>query len=112
MVGLARGDYSTTGEIEPISNHIIVHNIESTDERVQRGIILLDEDSNNRGIRPRWAQVYKVGPDQYDVAPGSWILIEHGRWTRGVKLDDGNVYRKVEPESILIVSDEKPNLDR
>lgn len=112
MVGLARSDYHTTGTIEPISNHVIVHNMESTAERVQRGIILLDEDSNQRGIRSRWAQVYKVGPDQYDIAPGEWVLIEHGRWTRGVKLNDNELYRKVEPEAIMGVSDTKPNFDR
>lgn len=103
-------DHETTGEIEPIDNHIIVYNIETIGERIQRGIILLNEDTTDRGIRPRWAQVYKVGPNQSDVLPGEWILIEHGKWTRGIRLNDGNTYRKVDPDAILVVTEEEPVL--
>lgn len=98
--------HQTTGEIEPIDDHIIVCNIDTVSERVQRGIILLNEDTTDRGIRPRWAEVYKVGPNQNDVEPGEWVLIEHGRWTRGVCLSDGNTYRKIDPSAILAVSKE------
>lgn len=105
MVNEVNYDHYSIGDIDPISDHIIVHNIESTNQRVQRGIIILDENSNERGVRPRWAQVYKVGPEQEDVVPGEWVLVEHGRWTRGIKLDNDDVYRKIDPKAILLVSD-------
>ena len=67
-----------------------------------------------RGIYPRWGKVYAKGPenkDDYNV--GDWILIEHGRWTRSIALedDDGEEYevRKVELESILAFSHDKPD---
>jgi hypothetical protein len=40
------------------------------------------------------------------------VLIEHGRWTRGLKMDDGDSereLRRVEPDSILAFSNEKPS---
>ena len=101
-------DHYTSGELEPIADHILVEDIESEEEKIQNGIIILSDSEVDRGIRPRWAKVYRVGPDQTDVVPGQWILIEHGRWTRGVRLSDGNVYRKVDPEGLMMVSDEKP----
>lgn len=102
-------DHSTTGILEPIADHIIVEDIESESEKVVNGIILPSELGANRGIRPRWAHICAVGPDQEDVSVGQWVLIEHGRWTRGVKLDDGIVYRKADPDGLLLVSDEKPD---
>jgi hypothetical protein len=36
-------------------------------------------------------------------------MITHGRWTRGIKIEDENgeqIIRKVDPNDILLVSDE------
>ena len=100
-------DYSTTGVISPIRDHILVTDMDSEDERVVNGIIIPGETGKDRGIHPRQALVYATGPDQADVKPGDWVFIEHGRWTRGIKLEDGRVYRKVDPAAVLMVSDEK-----
>jgi len=79
------------------------------------GIFLLGDDGKQRGLRPRWALVYEVGPDQNDVEKGQWILVEHGRWTRGIPFTDldgeKQVLRKVDPECLLLVSDEDPRTD-
>jgi co-chaperonin GroES (HSP10) len=76
------------------------------------GIVIQSDNAKVHGIKPRWGQVYKVGPKQTDVKEGQWILIEHGRWTRKIKIDDGEgpkEIQKVEVKSILAVADEKPN---
>lgn len=101
-------DHCTAGTLEPIADHIIIADIESESERVQKGIIIPSESGEQRGIRPRWARVIAVGPEQDDVEPGQWILVEHGRWTRGAQLDDDNVYRKVDPNGMMLVSDSRP----
>jgi len=52
-----------------------------------------------------------VGPDQKDVSVGQWILMEHGRWTRGIKIEDDEgekIIRKVDTKCMLMVSDEAP----
>jgi len=102
-------DYITSGRIVPINDHVIVVDMEDEGERVVNGIIIPAEQGIDRGIRARWAKVYAVGPNQEDVKANEWILVEHGRWTRGIKLDDGKIYRKVDAECIFGVSDETPN---
>lgn len=101
-------DHYTKMDLDPIADHILVEDIESEDERIQNGIIILNESGEGRGVRPRWACVCAVGPEQTEVEPGQWVLIEHGKWTRGVKLNNGKVIRKVDPEGLMIVSDERP----
>lgn len=94
----------------PLYDNIIVHNMMFDERFTTGGIVLLDDDGKSSGIRPRWAQVYSVGPDQKDVRVGQWVLVEHGRWTRGIKIKDENgehVVRKVDPECIILVSDSK-----
>lgn len=94
--------------LQPLSDHIIVYDMKF-DERISKGgIIIPNDDMKSSGIRPRWAKVYAVGPEQKDVKVGEYILISHGRWTRGIKIDDGNgeiVIRKVDNNDILMVSD-------
>ena len=80
------------------------------DERITTGgIVLLNDNGKGTGIRPRWGQVYAVGPDQKDVKIGQWICVAHGRWTRGVKIDTGDgpiTIRRIDHNDILAVSDE------
>jgi co-chaperonin GroES (HSP10) len=98
--------------IRPIRDKVLVVNIESGGKVTSGGIIIPDDDGKERGIRPRWAEVYAVGSDISDIKPGQWILISHGRWSRGVNVDtpDGKiVLRQIDyPDAVLLVSDKKP----
>lgn len=100
------------GKLNPIRNRVIVRNMYFGEQKTKSGLILKDDDGTSRGIYPRWAQVHAKGPENeesYQI--GDWILIEHGRWTRSVKLDEGNgeiELRMVESESIILWSTEKP----
>ena len=63
----------------------------------------------NSGIRPRWGKIYALGPEVRDLKVGQYIMVSHGRWTRGIKIEDENgeqIIRKVDPKDILLVSDE------
>ena len=95
--------------LHPLRDTILVTEM-SFDERVtSTGIVLINDDMKSSGIRPRWGRVYAVGPDQTDVKVGQYICIAHGRWTRGVKINDGTgklTVRKVDNNDILLVSDE------
>lgn len=95
--------------ITPLHDNTIVCDM-AFDERVTRnGIVLLNDNGKDAGIRPRWAKVYAVGPKQTDVTVGQYVLIAHGRWTRGVKVDDGTgakTIHRVDNNDILLVSDE------
>jgi hypothetical protein len=85
------------------------------DQRItSSGLILLNDNGTGLGIRPRWGCVYATGPDQQDVQVGQWICVAHGRWTRGVEVEDEHgekTLRRIDPTDILLVSDSQPNDD-
>lgn len=100
------------GEIKPLRNSIIVTDMTFEGRQLNSGIILLGDDGKTDGIRPRWARVYAVGPEQQDVCVDQWVLVEHGRWSRGLKIIKGGeeiVIRRADPEAIIFVSDSYPN---
>jgi len=100
------------GKLTPIRDGVIVEEMEFGMQTTSKGLIIPSDDGANHGIKPRWGRVYSVGPDQDEIKVGQYILIEHGRWTRGIELvdDDGNktTVRKVDNDNILAVSD-KPD---
>ena len=99
-------------KIQALNEDVIVANMDFGEIKTQSGIVIRSDDGKAHGIKPRWGQVYKVGPKQKDIKEGDWILIEHGRWTRKIKINDGEgekEIQKVDLNAILMVSDEKPN---
>jgi co-chaperonin GroES (HSP10) len=97
--------------IRALNDHVLVKDMNFKERKLSSGIYLLNDDGRSAGIRPRWAQIYSVGPDQEDVNVGQWILVAHGRWTRGVKIEDNNgelTLRRIDPNDILLVSDSEP----
>lgn len=97
-------------EIRPLRDTVLVTDMNFEFRVTTSGIILPSDDAKDSGIRPRWAKVYAVGPDQLDVQVGQWILVSHGRWTRGIDIVDSSgvrkTIRKVDNNDILLISDE------
>jgi hypothetical protein len=92
-------------------DHIIVSDMKFEDRITKSGIILKNDDKKSEGIRPRWAKIYGLGPDVKDpeLQIGKYILISHGRWTRGITVETPlgeQTLRKVDPNDILLISDE------
>ena len=102
-------------QLRALNDSVIVSNMIFKDSRtLSSGIILPQDDGKSSGIRPRWGQVYAVGPQQKDVMVGQWICVAHGRWTRGLDIEDDTgtrTIRKIDPKDILLVSDEEPMAD-
>lgn len=99
-------------KIRALHDDVIVTDMDFGEQTTSSGIVIQSDDGKAHGVKPRWGKVYKVGPKQTDVHPGQWILIEHGRWTRKIKIDDGEgakEIQKVEVKAILAVADERPN---
>jgi len=100
------------GKLRPIRNHVLVSDMSFEEQQTSSGIIIQSDDGKTHGVKPRWAQVWAVGPEQTDVKVGEWIYVEHGRWTRGVKVEYNEtqtVVRKVDADAILLTADERPN---
>ena len=94
------------------TNRVLVTHMDFGEQRTAGGLIISSDDGQTRGIYPRWGKVYDKGPknnDPYEI--GHWVLIEHGRWTRSVLLEQEEEdleVRMVEAESILAWSNEQP----
>ena len=101
--------------IQPTKNNVLVKDREFGERMTVGGIIIIDDDKKGQGIRPRWAQVVAVGPKQEDVVPGEYILVAHGRWSRGIDMTDENgettTVRLIDPKDMLMSSDEPPKED-
>jgi co-chaperonin GroES (HSP10) len=99
-------------KLRPIQAHILVRDMNFGEQKSAGGIVLKSDDGKSEGVRPRWCKVFAIGPAQQDVKAGEWILVEHGRWTRGLEVeeDDGTKFTiwRVDPTGILMSADEKP----
>ena len=101
-------------QLQPLKDSVIVSDMVFDARITTSGIIIPNDNGKSLGIRPRWGQVYAVGPEQLDVMPGQWICIEHGRWTRGIDVEDESskvTLRRVDPKDIMMISDDQPNDD-
>lgn len=99
------------GKVTPIRDNVLITEMEFGEERTTTGIIIQTLNGKTAGIKARWGKVWAVGPEQKDISVGDWICIAHGRWTRGVKVDDLGeeiIIRRVDNNDILLVSDKKP----
>lgn len=95
-------------QIHPLNNSVIVSEMIFDQRITSGGIILPNDNGTGSGIRPRWGQVYAIGPDQLDVKIGQWICVAQGRWTRGIDIEDEDgkkTLRRIDPNDILLVSD-------
>lgn len=109
---MAKNINAIKGTPRAIGKRVLVTDMYFGEQTTKGGIILGNDDGKTRGIYPRWAKVYSKGPENTDpYKVGEWILVEHGRWTRGLKLDtkEGEIeVRMVEETAILAYSDSKP----
>jgi co-chaperonin GroES (HSP10) len=99
------------GKLIPLHDNVLVTDMSFEEQTTASGIIIQSDDGKSHGVKPRWCRVWAIGPEQKDVKVGEWIYVDHGRWTRGIKVEDGNdeiVIRRVEVSSILLQADERP----
>lgn len=89
----------------------MVHNMSRGEQQTTGGIILRNDEGKSEGIHNRWAQVFSVGEGVTDIKVGEWILIEHGRWSRGIQVKNELLYLVDYPTGVLVASEDKPNTD-
>lgn len=109
---MAQNIKSIEGKPKAIGKRVLVKNMNFGEQVTRSGIILTSDNGKAHGVHPRWGQVYSKGARNTDpYQEGDWILVEHGRWTRGITVDDSNeetVIRMVDVEGIIGWSDEEP----
>jgi co-chaperonin GroES (HSP10) len=76
------------------------------------GLITVEHDMTESAIRPRWFEITHVGPDQLDVNVGQYVLVPHGRWSRGIDIEHthqvSDYIFQIDHHDILGVQDVNP----
>ena len=104
------------GTLRPIKDRVLAYDMNFGERTTKGGIIITSDDGQERGIRSRWCRVYAKGPDNKDECEvGDWIYVDHGRWSRGVMLDEPELgkieVRLVDTKDVLLMSKEQPDDD-
>ena len=108
-------EYTVDYDITPLKKRVLVSDMHFGETKTKGGIILTDDDGSEGGIHPRWGKVYAIGDQQEDVTVGQWVMVSHGRWSRGFKIKKKGVeleVRMIDENDILLVSDEEPDQNR
>lgn len=101
-------DSAKVKSIRPLKDHILVCDMQFDSKLSVGGIWIPSGDKKLEGIHPRWGRVYAVGPDQKDVQVGQYVCVAHGRWTRGLEIEDPEgekTIRRIDNKDILLISD-------
>lgn len=97
-------------KVTPLPGKVLVSEIEHGERKIG-SIVLTNDNGKSDGIRTRWAKVYAVGEGVTEIKKDEWILLEHGRWSREVKINehDGELTLHLVdyPNGVLVASDTK-----
>tara|TARA_R110000782_G_scaffold114724_1_gene204815 strand:- start:212 stop:655 length:444 start_codon:yes stop_codon:yes gene_type:complete len=107
-------EYTVDYDITPLKKRVLVSDMHFGETKSKGGIILTDDDGSEGGIHPRWGKVYAIGNQQEDVKVGEWVMVSHGRWSRGFKIKKEGVeleVRMIDENDILLVSDDEPEFN-
>ena len=107
-------EYTVDYDITPLKKRVLVSDMHFGETKTKGGIIMMDDDGSEGGIHPRWGKVYAIGDQQEDVKVGEWVMVSHGRWSRGFKVKKNGVeleVRMIDENDILLVSDEEPDFN-
>ena len=98
--------------LKAFGNRILANMIDRPDgyKKTHGGLLLNDKDADVTAIRPRWFKIKSVGEDVDFVNEGQYVLVAHGRWSKGVEVDDETVYL-LDNEEILGTSETDPMND-
>ena len=108
-------EYTVENDIKPLKKRVLVSDMHFGETKTKGGIILTDDDGSEGGIHPRWGKVYAIGDQQEDVKVGEWVMVSHGRWSRGFKIKKKGVeleVRMIDENDILLVSEDEPVQNR
>tara|TARA_R100000951_G_scaffold87372_1_gene75116 strand:- start:535 stop:978 length:444 start_codon:yes stop_codon:yes gene_type:complete len=108
-------EYTVDYDITPLKKRVLVSDMHFGETKTKGGIILTDDDGSESGIHPRWGKVYAIGDQQEDVKVGEWVMVSHGRWSRGFKIKKKGVeleVRMIDENDILLVSEDEPAQNR
>ena len=106
---MALFDSIKVNAVRPVKDHVIVCDMNFDARTSLSGIWIPSTNGKLEGIHPRWGKVYAVGAYQKDIKVGQWVCVKHGRWTRGLEIEDPvgeKTIRRIDNDDILLISDD------
>ena len=82
-----------------------------TEKTTAGGIILTEKDGTEEAIKPRWFKVHSIGEGIDWITEGAYVLVAHGRWSPGMKIDEELTVHLLDNKDCLMVSDTDPTND-
>ena len=82
-----------------------------TEKTTAGGIILTEKDGTEEAIKPRWFKVHSIGEGIDWINEGAYVLVAHGRWSPGMKIDEELTVHLLDNKDCLMVSDTDPTND-
>ena len=101
------------GRIKATRDKILAEMIDKPGEEkvTDGGIILKEKDATEAAVRPRWFKVYSVGSGIDWIKEGEYVMVAHGRWSNGLKIDENLKLYLIDNEECLAVNDTNPMED-
>ena len=106
---MALFDSIKVNAVRPVKDHVIVCDMNFDARTSLSGIWIPSTNGKLEGIHPRWGKVYAVGAEQTEIKVGQWVCVKHGRWTRGLEIEDPSgekTIRRIDNDDILLISDD------
>ena len=75
------------------------------------GIIITEKDGTENAVRPRWFKVYSVGNEIDWITKGKYVLVDHGRWSSGIQVNDDLRLYLLDNKDCLLESETNPSKD-
>lgn len=111
-MSLGNKNQVTAEHFHPLHNNVFVTDLDTGPHVTAGGIIRPDDNMTATGIRPRWGQVWAIGPEVEGVTVGEWVFVEHTRWTNSIDLalPDGvvRVWRIDWPDAVMLATADDP----
>ena len=99
--------------IKATANKILAEMIDKPGEEktTAGGLILKEKDATEAAVRPRWFKVYSVGSEIDWIKEGEYVMVAHGRWSNGLKIDEDLKLYLIDNDECLAVNDTNPMED-
>lgn len=102
-----------TRTIRAMKNKILAEMIDKPgrETTTQGGIIITEKDATEGAVRPRWFKVYSVGDGIDWLNVGTYVLVDHGRWSNGMDIGNEEKLYLLDNKDCLATSDDNPMND-
>tara|TARA_R100000541_G_scaffold5086_1_gene12464 strand:- start:3610 stop:3990 length:381 start_codon:yes stop_codon:yes gene_type:complete len=97
-------------KIKAMRDKILAEMIDNPGEEITTagGIILISKDGTESAVRPRWFKVYSIGSEIDWLHEGQYVLVDHGRWSNGIKVAEDLKIYLLDNKDCLMTSETNP----